>query len=200
MNLLRKLKNLWGEIDPDFTREEEDLLRKKPDILARDRSLQIWFEHFNYPKFEIDRSRVIKVEVQGYSYPPAQKIRIDDRDNVTAIEKDVAITDTLPQSEQIEQEIEEIESDEPLDVDPSWLTVEKRRASEGVYAFVVRYKNSSGKKKVGLIDYVSIKDFNKRFSRRKRHYEAYRQQLIENFKAQALSASQSDLPDSDSAL
>jgi hypothetical protein len=65
-----------------------------------------------------------------------------------------------------------------------WITVEKRRASEGVYAFYVRYKNEYGKLKVGFVDYMKITDFEKRFANNDASYQAYRQQLIAMWKAE----------------
>jgi hypothetical protein len=81
-----------------------------------------------------------------------------------------------------------------------WVTVEKRRVSEGVYAHYVRVKDDAGQKKVGLIDYISITDFNKRFSRKAKYYAAYKAQLVAIYKAQTLRASQRTFSDSSGAL
>jgi hypothetical protein len=75
-----------------------------------------------------------------------------------------------------------------------WVTVEKRRVSEGVYAHYVRVKDDAGQKKVGLIDYISITDFNKRFTRRKKHYEAYKTQLIAVYQATSVRAGERAVP------
>ncbi len=65
-----------------------------------------------------------------------------------------------------------------------WVTVEKRRASEGVYAFYVRCKNENGELKVGLVDYMKVSDFDKYFANNDSAYQAYRQQLMTVFKMQ----------------
>jgi hypothetical protein len=67
-----------------------------------------------------------------------------------------------------------------------WVTVEKRRASEGVFSFYVRYKNEGGELKVGLVDYMKVVDFEKYFANNNTAYQAYRQQLMAVFKTERM--------------
>jgi hypothetical protein len=127
----------------------EPVMRNKHDqdgdSWLKDRYLRIWFEHFNYPRFEIDRSEVVKVKIPTYRYPlPVPVLEVgtvvpkSDVRNSGQILQPVAENqpETLPVN--LPEGIEP-ENEEPAQIDPDLeYGIDYLKASKNTWIFRIR--------------------------------------------------------------
>jgi hypothetical protein len=170
------------------THDSEKLL-KNPDIYLRDAYLKGWFEHFNYPRFDVDRSEVVKVKIPTYRYPlPVPVLEVG-----TVVDKpDVQIHQPVAENQPVGGPVNlpeaiEPENEEPAQINPDLeYGIDYLKASKNTWIFRIRPTCRSHPPIV--IKRVYDKVF--KLITKKETYGKFKASQIEAYKARAIRSNQ----------